>query len=78
MNIRFERNTAKQIASLEKAIKQRMKKGIDGLPGGDVKKLKGLDDTYRLRIGDYRIIFYMKGNDIIIKDIITRGSAYKN
>ena len=32
---------------------------LDGMPKvhADVKKLKGLDDTYRLRVGRYRVIF---------------------
>lgn len=29
----------------------------DDLLGLDVKKLKGRDDAYRVRVGDYRVIF---------------------
>ncbi len=32
----------------------------------DVEKLEGLNRTFRIRIGDYRIIFYVDKNDKII------------
>ena len=45
-------------------------------PQGDISKLKGRNDQYRLRIGDWRIIFRLK--DVIqIVAILPRGQAYK-
>ncbi len=39
----------------------------------DLKKLKGFDHTYRVRKGDYRVIFYMKDKyDIRIIDLQRR------
>lgn len=52
---------------------------ISLLPLGDVKKLKGYNG-FRLRIGDYRVIFIhtpTNGNIHII-DIDNRGDIYKN
>ena len=37
--------------------KQRLKIAIEKLPAGDVKKLQGIKDDYRLRVGDLRVIF---------------------
>ena len=78
MIIKFERQAAKQIETLDKAMKSRIKKGIDGLPNGDIKKLQGYTATYRLRIGDYRIIYSLSDAEITIKAILPRGSAYRN
>ena len=35
----------------------------------DIKKLKGVDDIYRVRIGNLRIIFKKEPKDIRILDI---------
>ncbi|MGQ3683476.1 MAG: type II toxin-antitoxin system RelE family toxin [Candidatus Loosdrechtia sp.] len=40
--------------------------------GKHIKKLKGYEDLYRLRIGDYRIIFEWKGSQINIVIILSR------
>jgi mRNA interferase RelE/StbE len=36
------------------------------LIGKDIKKLKGIDDTWRLRVGDYRIIIEIYQDKAII------------
>jgi mRNA-degrading endonuclease RelE of RelBE toxin-antitoxin system len=46
------------------------------IPVGDIKKLKGFTVAYRLRVGDWRILFDM-GADITITNILPRGEAYK-
>ena len=77
MKIKFERQAAKHIEALDVSIKGRIKKGIDGLPNGDIKKLQGYNATYRLRIGDYRVVYSILEDSIIIKAVLPRGSAYK-
>lgn len=43
------------------------------IPGGKhIKKPRGYEDLYRLRIGDYRIIFEWKGSQINIARVLTR------
>ena len=78
MTIKFERQAAKQIEALDTLTKARIKRGIDGLPNGDIKKLQGYNATYRLRIGSYRVIYSISEDSIIIKAVLPRGSAYKN
>jgi mRNA interferase RelE/StbE len=43
------------------------------------KKLKGTQDTYRIRIGSYRVLYevYDKKLLVIVVKISTRGGAYK-
>jgi mRNA interferase RelE/StbE len=46
-------------------------------PKVDIKKLKGPNkDYYRLRIGNYRAIYVIKGNKIMIAKILPRSKAY--
>lgn len=49
---------------------------INQLPKGDVKKLQG-ENGYRLRVGDYRVIFDRKGYILYINKIDSRGQVYK-
>jgi mRNA interferase RelE/StbE len=37
----------------------------DPRPNG-VKKLKGYDNTYRVRVGDYRIIYEIKDGELVV------------
>ena len=45
----------------------------------DIKKMKGLENTKRLRIGKYRAIFTIENNILTIEvlDINSRGGIYK-
>lgn len=73
----YEKEAGKHINKMDKPTKQRIKKAIEKLPAGDVKKLQGFSGDYRLRVGDLRVIFSV-GNDIItIKDVLPRGQVYK-
>ncbi len=44
---------------------------------GDVKKLTTFTPEYRLRVGDYRVLFEIENDNIIIYHIKRRGEAYK-
>lgn len=48
---------------------------ISKLPAGDTKKLKGYDRVYRLRVGDFRIIYNIDYDvlTITVIDIGNRG-----
>lgn len=77
IEIQYLHQAVKQIKALDKPTKQRIKSGIDKLPLGDIKKLKGYSTTFRLRIGDYRVLFDLQGDTIIINTVLPRGEAYK-
>lgn len=44
--------------------------------GGDVKPLSG-DPAFRLRIGDYRVIFVPDGATIWVSEVKHRSEAYR-
>lgn len=41
-----------------------------------VKALKGGEERYRLRIGDWRVVFTLEADRIIVHDIGPRGPIY--
>jgi len=55
----------------------RIKRAINLLPVGDVKKLKGIENGYRLRVGSVRVLFEKDGDKIHIIKIDNRGDVYK-
>lgn len=48
------------------------------MPFGDIKRLSGLKNEYRLRVGDLRVLFTKENDIITINDILPRGQAYNN
>lgn len=52
MQIKYSKKAVKYINSADKLTKKRLKDAIKKIPLGDIKKLKGIEDAYRLRIGD--------------------------
>jgi len=77
MEITLSRKAAKTLEALDKPLQARIVAGIYKLPAGDIKKLKGYTAAFRLRIGDYRVLFEMSADEIYISDILPRGEAYK-
>lgn len=77
MWIEYSKDAAKHINQLDKQTKKRVKQAIEKLPAGDIRKLVGYKTDYRLRVGDYRILFSRELDTIIIKDVLPRGKAYK-
>ena len=55
----------------------RIKRAVSALPAGDVKKLKGIENGYRLRIGSVRVLFEKNGEQIHVIKIDNRGDVYK-
>ncbi|WP_366514392.1 type II toxin-antitoxin system RelE/ParE family toxin [Moorena sp. SIO3I6] len=43
----------------------------------NIKKLKGEDNAYRIRVGDYRIGFFLKGDTIIFSRVLHRREFYR-
>ena len=80
--------TKRAAKGLEKAPEHIRKKSVDAIDAlqetfapvklFDVKKLKGFEETFRIRIGDWRIIyeFHRKESMIVVLDVSPRGSAY--
>ena len=78
MEIRYAKAAVKVINSMDRPTKQRIRNAVERLPKGDVKPLSGSVRLYRLRVGDWRIVFsYPDGNTVLIEKIAPRGEIYK-
>ena len=78
----------KQLEKLDDQLKKSVKDSLEELEedpyeprsGADIKKLSGTDPTkYRLRIGDYRVIYTVDESDKAVKVIegLKRGKGYR-
>ena len=68
------------IDRLPKADRQRLSDAIGRLPdAGDIKKLRGHDVLYRLRVGDYRVIYTVDHGvlTVYVVDIGNRRNIYE-
>lgn len=77
----IEKPAEKFIVKLPKPEKERVLKAIYQLPeGNDIRELKGKNNKglYRLRIGDYRIIYTIDNGKLIVcvVDAGNRGQIY--
>lgn len=77
MQIEYSRKAVKYINSTDKTTKKRLKEAIEKIPFGDIKKLQGITDGYRLRVGDLRVLFTMEDDMVFIDSILPRGQVYK-
>jgi len=80
MKVEYSRRAEKELDAMHEPVQSRIRNGVNMLPYGDVKKLAGTKrDMYRLRIGNYRIIFERQEQQdkIVVTGITTRGQAYK-
>ena len=78
----------KQLERLDDQLEKRIKDSLEELEedpyeprsGAYIKKLSGTDPTkYRLRIGDYRVIYTVDESDKAVKVIegLKRGKGYR-
>ena len=78
IKIEYAKIAVKHIEALDKPTKLRIKSAIERIPFGDIKKLKGFQNEYRLRVGNLRVLYSLENDIITIKDVLPRGQAYKN
>jgi len=74
--IKYSKQARKFLWKQELSVRQRIETAIQLLPAGDVKKLKG-QPYYRLRVGEFRVLFDRNGEVLLIVKIDNRGQVYK-
>lgn len=85
--IKLHPDAVKFLIDLSPETKERLTSGIRSLgtdpfksrSHADIKKLKGTkkrDDLYRLRVGDFRVIYKVEDNIIFVLEIIPREKGY--
>jgi len=80
-NIHYDPKVIKQLQKLDKTIASNILDGIEEYFNSPIitkiKKLKTpFDGAYRLRIGDYRVIFYQEDDLVLVSKIAHRKQIY--
>lgn len=78
--IEIDKKAVKFIEKQPLSQRKRILSAIYKLPAeGDIKAMQGYNNRYRLRVGDYRVI-YTLDNDILLVNVLAvgnRGDIYK-
>lgn len=77
--IKIMKPAKKFIDKLPLKDRQRIVAAIEGLPfQGDIKKLEGANEKFRLRVGTYRVIYTVDHGELLIciVDAGNRGQIY--
>ncbi|MBN3924243.1 type II toxin-antitoxin system RelE/ParE family toxin [Nostoc sp. NMS4] len=82
--VKFTKGARKMFKKLSQELQYRIQPKIDELsieprPNG-VKKLQGEENTYRIRVGDYRVIYDILDDVLLVNviDVGHRSKVYKN
>ena len=81
--IDFRPPAARALERLPRSIQARIRKAIDALAGEPfppgVKKLRGPEGGYRIRVGDYRVIYDVQHERLIVLvvRVAHRREAYR-
>lgn len=79
MRLLWNEKAHKELKKLDSSIQRRIIKSLEEFSQNpankDIRKLKGIDG-FRLRIGDYRVIFLIDGDDILISKVGHRKHIY--
>ncbi len=81
MNINIRKSAIKDLKKID--LKNREKihfrvMELEGFPAvSNVKKLTNFEPAYRLRVGDYRVLFDVSGDTIEIGRVLHRKDSYK-
>ena len=78
--IRFKPRSLKDGRKIEKKTLARIFEKISALENdlfGDVKRLTNFEPEYRLRVGNYRVLFEVEDNQVVIYRMRHRKDVYK-
>lgn len=80
MKINLRKSAIKDLDKLPAIYKSKILKKISTLEQfpniQNIKKLSNYEPSYRLRVGDYRILFDVQSNEIDIARVLHRKDAY--
>jgi mRNA interferase RelE/StbE len=78
--IEIRNKAEKDLKAIPKRDGERIAKAIIALQSGaagDIKRLTNFTPEYRLRVGDWRVLFEMDAKQITIYRILHRREAYR-
>lgn len=78
--IEFKPKSIKDLEQFPENIRERIISKIEAMQDdlqGDVKRLTNFTPEYRLRVGDYRVLFELEEQTIMIYRVKHRSKAYE-
>ena len=78
--ITFSAEALRELRHLSPEVARRIIAKVDRLKdglAGDVKRLTSYSPEYRLRVGDWRVLFEVEGDMIVVHDVKHRSKAYE-
>ena len=78
--IEFIGSAREQLRALPKDVRRLIGTKLDRAQHdltGDIKKLKGFKNKYRLRAGNYRVLFELEGACFVVYDVGDRTDIYE-
>lgn len=82
--VNIHRKALKSLADINKKDQNRIREAIDSLESDShpfgVRKIVGSDSMYRIRIGNYRVVYEVQNQQlsILVVDIGHRREVYRN
>ena len=78
--LEFKPQAVKDLERLDATLRTRIVAKVeimaDGLRG-DVMRLTNFTPEYRLRVGDYRVLFEIEGSKVVIYKVRHRSKSYR-
>lgn len=82
--VQYDPKALKELTKLDKPVARRVVKAVDALgadprPNGS-RPLVGYPDLWRIRVGDFRIIYTIKDSELVVLvlRIAHRSTAYRS
>ncbi len=78
--IKWSPRGRRDLDDLDREVNRRVRVAIERLAGGegDVRRLTGIDPPlFRLRAGNWRVLFRHDGEGIVILRVLPRDKAYR-
>ena len=82
-DVRLKSSAERALRRLPRQFQVRIGSRLDGLAGSPrppgCEKLAGADDLYRVRVGDYRIVYQVLDDDLVVLVVTIghRGDVYR-
>lgn len=78
--IEFKPKALKDVEAMSSVEARRVIAKVEGLRDGlvgDIKRLTNFTHEYRLRVGNYRVLFELEDTRIVIYRVLHRKDAYR-
>ncbi len=78
--VSLKKKAKKFLLKQNKKDQEKLLRAIYKIPQGDIKRLEGQDGLYRLRVGNFRVLYSISEDivKIIVVNMGNRGDVYKS